>query len=248
MTLPHQPVLGLIDGIEVLQHLSSASDSCSGMEIAKDLGIEKTKVNRILKTLAYLGLTYQNADKRYELGPAIHVLSAQTLYGSGLINRSIKHLIELTEIAPTVAFGVLWKDKVSYLYHWEKGIQPMEGLGRIDLFPATLSSLGLVLLSQKTNDEISRLFDGNDIEGYENLDMLMAHIVNIRKDKFAITEFEGKRSVAVSIGDPAYAALGVANKGFENWDDGYYLSRLREKAIAISDGYKNQQKSDFKNK
>ena len=65
MSLPHQPILGLIDGIEVLQFLSASAKECSGTLISKELGIEKTKVNRILKTLAYLGLAHQNNGRKY---------------------------------------------------------------------------------------------------------------------------------------------------------------------------------------
>ena len=153
--LPSQPILGLIDGIRVLQYLSSMNSEVSGLAISQELGIEKTKVNRILKTLDFLGLVYHTNSRKYSLGPAVHVLSAQMLYGSGLIRHSLTSLVELTGLNVIVAMGVLWKDKVSYLFHWQPGIPSVNGLGRVDLFPATQSSIGLILLAEKTDEEIA---------------------------------------------------------------------------------------------
>jgi DNA-binding IclR family transcriptional regulator len=68
MVLPSQPILGLIDGMEVLQLLASVGRPMSGVEISKDLKIEKTKVNRILKTLAFLGFTMPSSNRKYTLG------------------------------------------------------------------------------------------------------------------------------------------------------------------------------------
>ena len=98
MVLPSQPILGLIDGMEVLQLLASEGRAMSGVEISKELNIEKTKVNRILKTLAFLGFTTASNNRKYALGSAIHVLSAQLLHGSGLVKNALKYLIELTEL------------------------------------------------------------------------------------------------------------------------------------------------------
>ena len=62
--LPSQPLQGLIDGMAVLQALSSAHGEMAGLQISKELGIEKTKVNRILKSLAYLGFVYPTSNRK----------------------------------------------------------------------------------------------------------------------------------------------------------------------------------------
>ena len=227
MELPSQPLYGLIDGLAVLQYLAATAHETSGTEISRELEIEKTKVNRILKTLAYLGLVYRTAKRKYTLGPAIHILSAQTLYGSGLINHSIKHLIDLTDFDVMVAMGVLWRDKVSYIYHWLPGLAKTEGLGRMEVFPATQSSIGLILLSEKTDEQIREIIPDHDIPGYEKIEDLLADIQRFREQNFASTIFEGRTSVAVKIGHPAYAAIALADNEKDLLNEAY-LSALRE--------------------
>jgi DNA-binding IclR family transcriptional regulator len=233
MVLPSQPILGLIDGMEVLQLLASVSRPMSGVEISKELNIEKTKVNRILKTLAFLGFTMPSTNRKYTLGPAIHVLSAQLLHGSGLIKNALKYLIELTELNVVVAMGVLWRDKVTYTYHWLPGLAPTEGLGSMDLFPATQSSIGLALLAEKTDEEITRIInlDGM-IPGQNSKEEFFSAIDFVRKEGYAKAMFENHQSIGIRLGSPGYAALALAH--IENKRPmGEYLEILKQKAALI---------------
>ena len=233
MVLPSQPILGLIDGMEVLQLLASEGRAMSGVEISKELEIEKTKVNRILKTLAFLGFTMPTNNRKYTLGPAIHVLSAQLLHGSGLVKNALKYLIELTELNVVVAMGVLWRDKVTYLYHWQPGILPSEGLGSMDLFPATQSSIGLALLAEKSNEEIAKIInlDGK-IPGQNSKEQFFSAIDFVRNEGYAKAMFENHQSIGIKLGSPGYAAVALAH--IENKRPMQeYLKMLQEKALLI---------------
>ena len=233
MNLPSQPLMGLIDGMEVLQYLASAGREMSGVDLAKELGIEKTKVSRILKTLSYLGFTFSTANRKYTLGPAIHILSAQLLRGSKLIKNALKYLIELTELDLIVAMGVLWRDKVAYTYHWQPGISPAEGLGRTELFPATQSSIGLILYASKSNEELLEEIQQTDnIPGFSDKKSFLDEIEHIRKKEYATTVFDNRKSIAVKIGNPAYAAIALADIDPER-QESYYLEILMQKVKQI---------------
>jgi DNA-binding IclR family transcriptional regulator len=233
MVLPSQPILGLIDGMEVLQLLASVGRPMSGVEISKDLKIEKTKVNRILKTLAFLGFTMPSSNRKYTLGPAIHVLSAQLLHGSGLVKNALKYLIELTELNVVVAMGVLWHDKVTYIYHWQPGMLPAEGLGSMDLFPATQSSIGLALLAEKSNDEIAGIINLNgSIPGQSSKEDFFKEVDFVRTEGYAKAMFENHQSIGIRLGNPGYAAVALAH--IENKRPMQeYLQILQEKAALI---------------
>jgi DNA-binding IclR family transcriptional regulator len=233
MVLPSQPILGLIDGMEVLQLLASVGRPMSGLEISKELTIEKTKVNRILKTLAFLGFTMPSNNRKYTLGPAIHVLSAQLLHGSGLVKNALKYLIELTELNVVVAMGVLWRDKVTYIYHWLPGMLPAEGLGSMDLFPATQSSIGLALLAEKSNDEIARIINLDEpIRGQNSKENFFSEIDFVRTEGYAKALFENHQSIGIRLGNPGYAAIALAH--IENkLPLQEYLKILQEKAALI---------------
>jgi hypothetical protein len=130
-----QPNKSLIDGIATLQALATSPDPVGSRELARRLNIDSVKVNRLLKTLAYLGIARQTADRKYTAGPGMHVLAAQSLFASGLIRNALPVLEGLRRFGHTVALGVLWQDNVSYLFHAPPGIEASRGLGRIGLLP-----------------------------------------------------------------------------------------------------------------
>ncbi|MCP3967352.1 MAG: helix-turn-helix domain-containing protein [Lentisphaerae bacterium] len=145
---PAQKVNGLIDGIAVLQELAMADGPVSNKEIAEKLGVNKVRANRLLKTLAYVGLASIDGARKYSIGPGVHVLAAQSMKASGLFQQALPVLKRLTETGKTVALGVLWKGLVCYIYHNGRG--GTEFLAGVDskVFPAQNSSIGAVLLSR----------------------------------------------------------------------------------------------------
>lgn len=237
--LPAQPIKGLQDGIIVLQQLANSREPVSSLELANELGIEKTRINRILKTLSSLGIAYRTTSRRYTAGPGMHVLAAQSLAASGLFRTSVKHLEELEKLGHLIALGVLWRDKVSYLFHHAPGTPFQEGIGRTQLYPATQSGLGMALLAQKTNKEIIDLYSVKEkIAGFKNIDELMGAICEIRRSGFAAVKNETNWSIAVSIGTPAYAAIGISAK-IKKVEVKKFVDILQEKASEIENELKS---------
>lgn len=194
--LPAQPNQSLIDGLDCLQALSAADGPTGVRELGRKLGLEPTRVSRLLGTLAHLGLAEKDARRKYRPGPGMHVLSAQALRGSRLLQNAWPKLRALSAEPLTVALGVLWRDEVCYLYH-SKGERPFEeGVFHFDLFPAGKSSIGRVLLAHRA---------GKAPKG------LSTELQKIRRDGFCRLDRGGtERSLAVPIGHPAVAALAYA--------------------------------------
>jgi DNA-binding IclR family transcriptional regulator len=211
-----QPNKSLIDGIATLQALATSPYPVGCRELARRLNLDAVKVNRLLKTLAYLGIAHQTADRKYTAGPGMHVLAAQSLFASGLIRHALPVLESLRRFGHTVALGVLWQDKVSYLFHAPPGIQAAQGLGRIGLLPATTSGIGIVLLSEHDDADVRELYDRRDIPMFPGgLEQLLAKLAEVRKLGYARVHVADDRDhhiVAVSTGDPAHA--GVALSGW----------------------------------
>jgi DNA-binding IclR family transcriptional regulator len=236
MSLPSQPVNGLIEGMTVLQELANACEPLSSIELSRVLGLEKTRVNRILKTLAYLGFAYRSDARRYASGPGMHILAAQSLSASGLLKTSISHLEDLMKHNILIALGVLWRDKVSYLFHHLPGTPFHTGIGRVQLHPAATSSIGMVLLARKTDDEIRGIY-GNEtmIEKYAGVESLLKNIREIRESGFAaLSDYPGHHSIAVKIGCPAFAAIALSGN-IDPDEVGAYVEILREKARMIEE-------------
>lgn len=211
-----QPNQGLIDGIATLQALATAPEPVGCRELARRIGLDPTKVNRLLKTLTYLGIARQTANRKYTSGPGMHVLAAQSLFASGLMRRALPLLEGLRRFGHTVALGVLWNDSVSYLFHAPPGMEASRGLGRIGLLPATISGIGMVLLSELDDERIAEIYAGKDIPNFPaGLPSLMDKIAEIRRLKYARVHVADDRNhhvVAVSSGDPAH--VGIALSGW----------------------------------
>jgi DNA-binding IclR family transcriptional regulator len=211
-----QPNKSLIDGIITLQALATSPYPVGCRELARRLNIDAVKVNRLLKTLAYLGIARQTADRKYTAGPGMHVLAAQSLFASGLIRHALPILENLRRFGHTVALGVLWQDSVSYLFHAPPGIEASRGLGRIGLLPATTSGIGIALLSELDDADVRALYAGKEIPMFpQGIDQLLAKLAEVRKLGFARVHVADDRDhhvVAVSTGDPAHA--GVAMSGW----------------------------------
>lgn len=216
MTSPAaQPNQSLIDGLAVLQGLAVANEPVGSREMARRLGLEPTRVNRLLKTLAALGLARQEPDRRYVPGPGMHVLSVQALYGSGLVRRAMPILAELHQTGLTVALGVLWRAKVCYLFHATPGRSPAEGWSATGLFPAHHSAVGLPLLAALSATDLTALYRDADEMPEEGLPALRSRLSQIQSDGYVYLPPGGARedaAVGVAVGHPAFAGLALAGK------------------------------------
>ncbi|HEY4079733.1 MAG TPA: helix-turn-helix domain-containing protein [Burkholderiaceae bacterium] len=233
-----QPNQGLIDGIATLQALATSPEPVGCRELARRIGLDPTKVNRLLKTLTYLGIARQTANRKYTSGPGMHVLAAQSLFASGLIRRALPLLESLRRFGHTVALGVLWNDNVSYLFHAPPGLEASRGLGRIGLLPATISGIGMVLLAELGDEHVSSIYAGKEIPNFpEGLPQLLAKLAEIRQLGYARVHVADDRDhhiVAVSSGDPAH--VGIALSGWiPDGSTPPLVEALREAALHLGE-------------
>ncbi|HEY3332566.1 MAG TPA: helix-turn-helix domain-containing protein [Capsulimonadaceae bacterium] len=211
--LPSQPNQALIDGLAVLQELAVSDGPTGSREMGRKLNLEPTRVNRLLRTLAHLGMASQTADRKYVPGPAMHVLSAQSLFGSGLIKTAIGPLQDLERLGLVVALGVLWRDQVCYLYHAAPGMSASVAVGRVGLFPASQSGIGHALLARMSSDDVRALYGDNLVPGYETVDALIARL-DIDRERgwshVAQADTDHTSSLGVAVGDPAFTAIALS--------------------------------------
>ena len=213
-----QPNQSLGHGLEVLHALCGADGPLGSRELSRLLGMEHTRVNRLLGTMAALGLAERTADRRYRPGPAVHVLAASGLRSSGLLQAALPVIRDLHAEGFAVALGVLWRDQVCYLYHGRPN-QPLErGLAGHELFPAAWSSIGTILMAQ-CDPQLAAVKE----QGW-------AWVVPPPKPDQPNSPPGG--SMAAPVGSPVVAALAIIPNDKSN--PAQYATRLMQAAAAIT--------------
>jgi DNA-binding IclR family transcriptional regulator len=233
-----QPNQSLIDGIATLQALAVSPEPVGNRELARQLGFNPTRVNRLLKTLAYLGIARQTANRKYTAGPGMHVLAAQSLFASKIVQTALPALEKLRRFELTIALGVLWNDSVSYLFHAPPGMETTQGLGRIGLLPASSSGIGMALLAEQDDEHLAELFEGKEIPDFPGgLPDLMEAIRAVRSQGFArvrVGENHDRHTIALPVSHPAFAAIGLSG-WIPEGNTPAIVEALRAAAAEISD-------------
>lgn len=244
---PAQPNRSLIDGLACLQALASSQKAIGSREMARGLGLEVTRVNRLLKTLAFLGLAEQDERRAYRPGPAIHVLAAQSLLGSALLGRAMGPLEELHSYGQLVALGVLWRTQTCYLYHAVPSEAGVRGLGHERLYPAVSSGIGMVLLAQRSDDEVREIFtradasfpEGSGIDGDHRLDGdggIIPRLHEIRDQGWSLVDIPDTpsyRTLAIALQGSSHAAIGFSGD-FDHAEIDGLLAALHRAAAEIT--------------
>lgn len=215
--LPAQPNQSIMSGMKCLEEVVSLAEPIGSRELARLLQEEHTKVNRILGTLCHLGYVEKTPSNKYKAGPAIHIMASLTLTSSKLLHCAIEPLKELIETKLTVALGVLWKQKVSYIFHGNHKLPFEKCIGSHDLFPEDKSSIGTII--RVFNKETKLTKEDSKI---------------IRDGYCYASAYEYEISLAVVIGKPkVIAGLALAGKK-DNFNHEENLKKLLAAAEKIN--------------
>lgn len=204
-----QPNASLIGGLACLQAVMTAGEAVGSREIARRLDMVHTRCNRLLGTLAELGLVEQDERRKYRIGPAAHVLAAHGLHASGLIPAAMPALAEWHQEGFTVALGVLWQSQVCFLVHVRPGQPLHESIGRHELWPAASSAVGLALL--ECQKSVAPMPAENNLLPEER--DLPAAIRRTRADGYALRRYSnGETSLGIVVGSPPQAAIAISHR------------------------------------
>lgn len=235
--LPRQPNQSVIDGFRCLQHVVIQEKPTGVSQIAQELGMETTRVHRLLRTLAHLGMVIQTEKRKYGVGPGILVIAAQSLHATGFGERALPHLEQLRHsLRKMVAFGVLWERSVSYLYHASGHESWHKALGGHELWPATQSGVGIAMLARLPEEEIVRRFHSHPTLPFESVKDLLTTLDATRQRGYAFVPTRGSEwTLAVALENSPALAVGISGQLTES-HVGTLLPCLRETAAAIDEG------------
>lgn len=221
-----QPNQSLIDGIRCLQYLVSSGRAIGCRELARLMGINTTRVNRLLMTMASIGLTMQDEQRRYLPGPGIHALAAQSIRGSALFSQALPLLERHAPKDIVVAMGVLWEDQVIYIWHSAPGTQMSQALAGFHMLPAWQSVIGMALLAAESDEDLMARFTP------EQWQQLGPHIHQQREQGYVVWRHDdGEVSMAQPLGAHS-AALAFAGM----WQAEEALIRSRRDQLQLLAG------------
>ncbi|CAM3837238.1 IclR family transcriptional regulator [Aeromicrobium ponti] len=249
----------LIQSIEraadILELFLAYDQELSVKDISSKLGLSKSTVHGIIKTLEYRGYLQQNKDDlKYKLGLKLFELGNRVShqFDLGKIARPIiKKLVD--ELQETVHLVVFERGEVIY-------IEKLDGPRALRIYsqvgkraPIHCTGVGKAILAFQEGEEINRLLSNTNLEPYTeytmtNKEELINHLHFIREQGYSIDDEEielGLKCVAAPIFDHHQHVIGAISCAAPKvrMDDvklAEFIPRIQQAAESISQsmGYK----------
>jgi IclR family pca regulon transcriptional regulator len=200
-------VLSLARGLKVIEAFEGNTDGLSTAEISRYTGLSRAAVRRLLITLEFLG--YAESDGRvYRLKARVMRLGFSYLSSNSLATVAqpiLEHVIELVHESSSV--GVLEDDQIVYVARASAKRVMSVGLSVGSRLPAFCTSMGRVLLSGLSDQELSAYLDRVKLTAVTPKTIvdksLLADVIRqVRIEGFALNDEElelGHRSIAVPV-------------------------------------------------
>jgi IclR family transcriptional regulator, pca regulon regulatory protein len=200
-------VLSLARGLQVIEAFEGHSQPLSTAEISRTTGLSRAAVRRLLMTLEFLG--YAESDGRaYKLKTRVMRLGFSYLSSNSIATLAqpiLEHVIELVHESSSV--GLLENDQVVYVARATAKRVMSVGLSVGSRFPAYCTSMGRVLLSALTEQQLAQYLDRTEFipvtpKTIVDRSLLADVIRQVRTKGFAVNDEElelGHRSIAVPV-------------------------------------------------
>lgn len=231
MAASSQPNRSLMHGLDVLEAVLAAEAPVGSRELGRQLGLDRSVANRLLLTLADLGMLERTADARYRPGLGIHALAALSLRSSGLLAAALPLAARWTERGCSFTLGALWRHHLCHLLHARPGQAAEQSVGGKAPGDPFRSAAGLALLARApaaTLRAALAAWPGDDAERRRSL-------LAARRDGHARTSFaDGTVAVGVAIGRPARAAIAVSRPGIAPAEERRLAAELATQASALA--------------
>jgi IclR family transcriptional regulator, acetate operon repressor len=174
-------------------------------EVAERLGVARSTAHRLLAMLVYRDFAEQGADRRYRAGPVLRG-PAGGEPDAQLRATALPHLRELVGRAgETANLMVLRGDQARFVATVECDAVLRVGDREGRMLPAHLASGGRALLAQRSDAELSALYESTDID----LDALRRGLRLIRRQGFAVNN-QGTEAGVTAVGRVIFQEPGTA--------------------------------------
>lgn len=214
------PIASLIKSLRVVEELAIAGGSSSVAELIERTGLERTTVQRVLRTLHAEGYLERTARGEYGVAPRGYILGVMLSKGNHLAQAAEPILRELQRVTgETVHSGVLDGNEVVSIVHL-----PAERILTFNFpvgarLPAYTSTLGRAILSNMPRERVLDVLRQSDrrartAKTLTSLKDLAAELDRVHEQGYATGTDEvelGVSSVAAPVTGPSGEALAAIN-------------------------------------
>lgn len=196
--------LTLLKAFDILDCFRDDKQEIGIKEIAEMIDMPQSSVYRIIQSLEFIGLLFQNKEnKKYRLGFKIMHLSQKTDSLNTCLDIAVKYMVRLkAECDETINLAIANCDSIINVHKEEssKLLRPnfISGVK----YPAYCTGLGKVLMSEMSPSVLHWIYDNNSDKIAKSFDEFKDEIKQVRKQGYAFDDEEfniGLRCVAAPI-------------------------------------------------
>lgn len=217
-------VEALAKGLRLLSLFSAERPALRVKDLVDLTGIPMPTAFRLVATLEEEGYLERTVDGMVRPGTSVLALGFAAVQGLDLVQNSSSTMRELAaSTGETVNLGVLYSDQVLFVARVPRRDSLLAAGIRVgSTVPAVFSSIGKVILSDLTDEELNRTINEDSFKGrlgpnaVKTMDELIVQLKSVRTDGYLIqqeTAIPGLSSIAAPIrqgGDSVVAAINIA--------------------------------------
>jgi len=202
----------LLKAFDILDCFTEETPELGIKELAAMVGMPQSSVYRMVQSLMFSGLVFQNGNnKKYLLGPKMTIYSGKCRSLNAYRDIAIKYMQKIAEETDeTVNLGILDRDRIVYSHRitCKHVLRPDFVLEAS--YPAFRTGLGMALIADLGDSAIEWIYENNAEDIGLTFEEFLGIIEGIRKDGCAFDDevfCEGLRCVAAPVRGPGGKAL-----------------------------------------
>lgn len=197
----------VINTFKIIDVIANAKDSVGISNLSVAVSLPKTTVFRLISTLKYLNIIFEDKDKKYSLGSTFLKYVNRVKSKNSLVEIALPFMNQFSKkIKETINLGILYNSQVVYL----KSIEGENFSLQVKLMPVAplyCSSMGKIFLATFSEKQLTHYFatcnlDKKTVNTINNETVLRKEVLAVKKEKIAYDNEEaeyGLSCIAVPI-------------------------------------------------
>lgn len=192
----------LIKAIKILEYLATEPHGQGASEIARQTGMNKATVFKLLETLQLVGFVEKSLqDSRYKLGFGLIKIAYNSLQNLDIVTITTPFLEQLNkDIDETIHLAVLNEHSLIYVAKLEstQSVRTISSIGRTA--PLYCTGMGKAMLATFTPAQLEQYFAETELRQYTaytitDKNLLLAELNKIRELGYAIDNSENEEEI-----------------------------------------------------